>query len=154
MSLRHLCSSFALVVLVATPARAQRAISLWIGAGSPVSRDSITFLRDQLEAYGALQLDLPMLPFALRGDVSFAGGDLRDGTRNVIASAVIPLRLPIVQPYAMVGYGAYDWGKPLEGRGVSYGAGVRVQLGGLGVFVQGRHHRHLDRTIATLGLVF
>ena len=154
MSLRRTWWSLALLVAVAAPAQGQRALSVWLGVGSPISHDSITFARDQVEAYGALQLDLPLLPVALRGDVSIAGGDLRDGTRNAIASAVFPLRLPLVQPYAMVGYGTYDWGKSFENRGVSYGAGVRVQFGGLGAFVQARRHEHLDRTIATLGLVF
>jgi hypothetical protein len=131
-----------------------RAISLWLGVGRPVRSDSISFSLRNLDAYGALQLDLPLLPVALRGDVSFAGGDFRQGRRNVIASAVLPLRLPVIQPYAMAGYGIYDWGKALEDRGISYGAGVRLQLGGFGVFGQVRRHEPIDRSIGTIGVVF
>lgn len=138
----------------ATAAAQSRAISLWLGVGRAVRSDSISFSVRNLDAYGAVQLDVPLLPVALRGDISFAGGDFRQGRRNVTASAVLPLRLPIIQPYLMAGYGIYDWGKTLEDRGISYGAGVRLQLGGLGVFGQVRRHEPIDRSIGTLGVVF
>ena len=147
----------ALALVAGTPARSQaqsRAISLWLGAGRVVRQDSVSFSPHNLDAYGALQLDLPMLPFALRGDVMLAGGDWRNGRRNLVASAVLPLRLPVITPYAMGGYGIYDWGKAGEQRGLSYGAGVRLQLGGIGVFGQVQHHRPLDRSVGTLGVVF
>jgi len=131
-----------------------RPISLWLGAGRQVAHDSVSFSLHKLDAYGGVQLDVPVLPVALRGDISFAGSDFSRGTRNVGASVVAPLRLPIVQPYAMLGYGIYDWGKEAEFRGISYGAGVRLQLGGLGLFAQVRRHEKLDRSIGTLGLVF
>ena len=99
-------------------------------------------------------MDVPLLPFAVRGDLSLAGGELRTGTRNVSASLIFPLRLPLIQPYGMLGYGIYDWGKALEDRGTSYGAGVRLQLGGFGFFGQVRRHSAIDRTVGTVGLVF
>lgn len=144
-----------LIPAMSSPAAAQsRAISLWLGAGRPVRSDSISFSTRNLDAYGAVQLDLPLLPVALRGDVTFAGADFRQGRRNVIASAVLPLRLPVIQPYAMAGYGIYDWGKAGEDRGLSYGAGVRLQLGGFGIFGQVRRHEPIDRSIGTIGVVF
>ena len=145
------------VILLAMPAasaRAQKPISLWLGAGRAVTADSIDFSLKNLDAYGALQLDIPLLPVALRADVSFAGGDVQKGTRNVTASAVLPLRLPVLQPYAIAGYGIYDYGKPGEKRGISYGAGVRLQATGLGLFVQARRHRVLGGTIGTVGIIF
>lgn len=138
----------------------QRALSVWLGAARPVWRDSLeqgVRSRRHVDATAALQLEVPLLPIALRADVSVAsrsGGDFADGRRNGIVSAVAPLRLPLVQPYAMAGYGVYDWGRPLERRGVSYGAGVRLQFGGLGVFGQVRRHEPLDQSIGTVGLVF
>lgn len=145
------------VLIPATPslsAAQSRAISLWLGAGRPVRSDSISFSTRNLDAYGAVQLDVPLLPVALRADVTFAGADFRQGRRNVIASAVLPLRLPVIQPYAMAGYGIYDWGKAGEDRGISYGAGVRLRLGGIGIFGQVRRHEPIDRSIGTLGVVF
>lgn len=143
-----------LAVGFAADAGAQRPVSLWVGAGRQVMADSSRGSPRSLDAYGALQLDVPLLPFALRGDLAVVGTDIRTGRRNAIVSAVFPLRLPIVQPYAMVGYGVYDWGRAGEDRGVSLGAGVRLQLGGVGLFGQVRRHQALDRNIATLGLVF
>lgn len=131
-----------------------RPISLWLGAGRLVAQDSASFALRNLDAYGALQLDLPILPFALRADVSFAGSGLKGGRRNVTTSAVFPFRLPVVQPYAMLGYGTTDWGKASERRGLSYGAGVRLQLGGFGMFGQARRYQRVDHTIGTIGLVF
>ena len=157
MPLRHVVNSVTLVTLLLiapSPGQAQRPISLWLGVGRPVTTDSVSFSLKNLDAYGALQLDVPLLPFAVRGDIEFAGSDFQKGRRNVTASAILPLRLPVVQPYAMLGYGIYDWGKTNEERGVSYGAGVRVQLPGLGFFVQARRHQPLKRSIGTIGIVF
>jgi len=154
MMRRSIVWSLALLVSAAFPAQAQRAFSLWVGAGRPVTRDSISFSAKNLDAFGALQLDVPALPFALRGDISFANSDFQNGSRLATVSAVVPLRLPFIHPYATAGYGIYDWGGALEDRGVSYGAGLRIKLGGLGVFAQARRHEPLDRTIGTVGLVF
>ncbi len=148
------CAALVAVALPAAASAQTRPISLWLGAGRPVARDSVSFSLHQLDAYGAVQLDLPLLPVAFRGDISVAGSDLAGGTRNVSASVVAPLRLPVVQPYAMLGYGIYDWGKAAETRGISYGAGLRLQLGGLGLFAQVRRQEKLDRSVGTVGLVF
>ncbi len=158
---RWLVAAAALVAASPFAAAGQaRPLSLWLGAARPVARDSLEqgfrSLRN-VDLTAALQLEAPLLPVALRADFSVAsqsGGDFADGRRNAIVSAVVPLRLPVVQPYAMAGYGVYDWGRPLERRGVSYGAGVRLQLGGLGLFGQLRRHAPLDRSIGTIGVVF
>lgn len=146
----------ALLALPALPAtaRAQGGLSVWLGAGRPISRDSIPRTFKNLDAYGALQLDVPLLPVGLRGDVSIGSADFANGQRNATASLIFPLRLPFVQPYGMVGYGVYDWGKAREDRGVSYGAGVRVHVSRLGVFAQVRRHEPLKRTLGTIGMTF
>ncbi len=157
MQPRRLPQLFALIavlVVSSSSASAQSPLSIWGGIGRPVTRDSVSLSLKNIDAYGALQLDIPLLPFAVRADIEFAGSDFKKGQRNVTASAIIPLRLPIVQPYAMLGYGIYDWRKANEDRGVSYGAGVRLQLGSLGLFAQARRHESLKRTVGTVGLVF
>ena len=129
-------------------------VSLWLGAGHPVTRDTIPLSLKNLDLYGAVQLDMPIIPFALRGDVSVGNSDFTHGQRNASASLVFPLRLPFVQPYGMVGYGVYDWGKSYEDHGINYGAGVRVHVSRLGVFAQVRRHEPLKRTMGTVGLTF
>lgn len=148
------CTALVVAALPAAVVAQPRPISLWLGAGRQVAHDSDSFSFKQLDAYGALQLDVPLLPVALRGDISIAGSDLARGTRNVSTSVIAPLRLPVIQPYAMLGYGIYDWGKAAETRGISYGAGLRLQLGGMGLFAQVRRHEKLDRSMGTIGLVF
>jgi hypothetical protein len=148
------CAALAAVALPIAVSAQTRPISLWLGAGRQVAHDSVSFSFKQLDAYGAVQLDVPVLPVALRGDISFGGSDLARGTRIVSASVIAPLRLPVIQPYYMLGYGIYDWGKSAETRGISYGAGLRLQLGGLGLFAQVRRHEKLDRSMGTIGLVF
>jgi hypothetical protein len=139
----------------ARPASAQvGGISLWLGAGHPVKRDTIPLTLKNLDLYGAVQLDLPLLPVGFRGDVSVGSSDFKNGQRNATASVILPLRLPIVQPYGMLGYGVYDWGKSFEDRGVSYGGGVRVHVSRLGVFAQVRRHEPLKRTMGTIGMTF
>lgn len=142
-------------VAAARPASAQSGgISLWLGAGHPVTRDSIPVTLKNLDLYGAVQLDVPLFPFALRGDVSVGDADFKNGQRNVSVSAIVPLRLPVIEPYGMLGYGVYDWGKSFEQRGLSYGAGVRLHVARLGVFAQVRRHDPLKRTMGTVGLTF
>lgn len=131
-----------------------RALSFWLGAGRPIAQDSMSFALRNLDAYGAVQLDLPILPVAVRVDASVAGRALTGARRNVTASAIVPLRLPVIQPYAMLGYGTTDWGATTERRAISYGAGVRLQLGGFGLFGQARRYQRVDHTIGTIGLVF
>lgn len=147
--------AFAIVFAIAAfalPAGAQ-AVSLWVGAGRPMQRaEPSPGTLHSVDAYGAVQLDLPLLPFALRADASLAGSDLRDGRRDAVASLVFPLRLPFVQPYAMLGYGVYDAGRAGERRGVSAGAGLRLHVKRLGIFGQVRRHEPLGRTIGTVGL--
>jgi len=152
----RLLSCAALMALLASPAlaRAQGGLSFWVGAGSPIARDSIPRTLKNLDAYAALQLDVPLIPVGLRGDVSIGSADFTDGQRNATASLIFPLRLPFVQPYGMLGYGVYDWGKVGEEKGMSYGAGVRVHAARLGVFVQVRRHEPLKRTLGTIGLTF
>ena len=154
MTKRFLMLPAILLACLAAPAHGQSPLSLWVGVGRPVTTDSVSFSPKNLDAYAALQLDLPLLPFGVRADATIAGGDIKQGRRNVSASAIIPLRLPIVEPYGMVGYGIYDWGKADEDRGINYGVGVRVHVARLGVFAQVRRHEALKQSIGTLGMTF
>jgi len=153
-SLARVVALAALILAPRVVAAQGRPISLWLGAGRAFGSDSIAFSLRNLEASAAVQLELPVFPVALRAEVDVAGGDVPDGRRNLIVSAVMPVRLPVVQPYGMIGYGRYDWGKSAEDDGFSAGAGVRLQLGGTGLFGQLRRHFPLDRNVLTLGVVF
>ena len=141
-----------LLCAVSAPAGAQR-VSLWLGAGRPVGDSgAVTFKNSTL--YAGVQLDVPVLPVALRAEGMIAGSDFSNSPQNYMASAVFPLRLPAVQPYAIAGYGVYSYGKPLEVRGYNYGAGVRFGMGRTGFFGELRRHEKLSKTIGTIGVTF
>ena len=105
------------VACLAAPGAAQaqsRPISLWLGAGRVVRQDSVSFSPRNLDAYGAVQLDLPLLPFALRGDVTFgrrtpfawrAGPFLALRTDDFVsmsAAAGAVLQVPVSPTFPMV----------------------------------------------------
>lgn len=139
------------IVLLGAEAQAQNPLSLWIGAGRSV-RDSGNVTLKRSDVSLGLQLDVPMLPLAFRGEASVAGSDLIDGPKSWFANAVVPLRLPAVQPYLIGGYGVYSRGTPFETKGLNYGAGARIGLGRLGFFGEVRRHDKLHRTIGTIGI--
>lgn len=139
------------IVLLSAEAQAQSPLSLWIGAGRSV-RDSGNVTLKRSDVSLGLQLDVPMLPLAFRGEASVNGSDLIDGPKSWFANAVVPLRLPAVQPYLIGGYGIYSRGTPFETKGLNYGAGARIGLGRLGFFGEVRRHDKLHRTIGTIGI--
>lgn len=139
------------IVLLGAEAQAQNPLSLWIGAGRSV-RDSGTVTLKRSDVSLGLQLDVPMLPLAFRGEASVAGSDIIDGPKSWFANAVVPLRLPAVQPYLIGGYGVYSGGTPFEAKGLNYGAGARIGVGRLGFFGEVRRHDKLHRTIGTIGI--
>ncbi|MGQ0649951.1 MAG: hypothetical protein ACT4P7_20560 [Gemmatimonadaceae bacterium] len=126
-------------------------VSLWLGAGRPVGDSgAVSFKTSNL--YAGVQLDVPLLPIALRAEGLMTGTDFKNAPKNYMASAVVPLRLPGITPYAIAGYGAYSYGKPAEVRGYNYGAGVRFGLGRTGLFGEVRRHDKLNKTVGTIGI--
>lgn len=139
------------IVLLGAEAEAQSPLSLWLGAGRSVRDSGSVTLRSSDVSLG-LQLDIPMLPLAFRGEASVAVSDIVDGPRSWFANAVVPLRLPAVQPYLIGGYGVYSRGTPFETKGLNYGAGARIGVGRLGFFGEVRRHDKLHRTTGTIGI--
>lgn len=97
---------------------------------------------------------VPIIPVALRADGQFARfpaeGDV-DGHLQIMSgtlNAVINLPTPVLTPYLIGGVGFYN-GKIEAGEfesegetdmGVNVGGGIRLGLGGLGVFAEARLH--------------
>ncbi|MCC6317624.1 MAG: hypothetical protein IT361_08030 [Gemmatimonadaceae bacterium] len=139
-------------MLIASAGTAEaQGVSLWLGAGRP-NGDSTSITLRNSEVYVGLQVGLPVVPVAVRVEGMTSLSDFGSAPRSFIANAVLPLRLPGVQPYVIGGYGAYSYGEPLEVRGVNYGAGVRFGLSRTGVFGEVRRHQRLDRNVVTVGI--
>lgn len=151
MSRRSVYGLVMATMLVSGNAQAQKAFSLWLGAGRPTSDSGAVSFKTS-NVYAGLQLDAPLMPVAFRVDGMVGGADIRHGAKSYSASLVVPLRAPAVQPYGILGYGVYNHDKPTEVKGYSYGAGLRVGLSGVGFFGEVRRHEKLNRTMATLGI--
>lgn len=139
------------LLFVSAGALQAQGVSFWLGGARPTGDTTAIALKNS-EIYAGLQLDLPLLPVAIRAEGMTAASGFRKAPRTFIANAVVPLRLPGIQPYAIAGYGAYSYGKPSEVRGYNYGAGVRFGLGRTGIFGEVRRHEKLHKNVATLGI--
>ena len=146
-----MCLTSALLVGSATAATAQ--VSLWAGIGGSREAGVSTFAKDAKQL-GA-QLTVPLLPLALRADALLLGNDLKTDNLSYNVNAVAVMKLPVLQPYALVGRGNYAIAPntPKES-GWNYGAGVRLGISRLGAFLEMRRHDPLKRTITTLGVTF
>ena len=149
-------SVFGIVVLAAltvTPATAQRAVSLGVGAGLTMPQSDLKQATDQgYHGMATLRIGFPVLPVHLRGDVMHGkldgsptgGGDLQFTHASVnVGYDIIPLA--VFSVYAIAGAGYY-WTK-LDGAddrerhgGWNAGGGVRLSLGALRLFGEARYH--------------
>jgi hypothetical protein len=129
--------------------------SAGVGAGTGVGRRSgAAATASHAHALGFLQLGAPLLPVAVRGDALVIGKGTGGGPLALIGSAVFSAPLPIVTPYATVGWGQYGVGGDARTRGWSAGVGVRAKLPLLpGAFGEVRRFQRLGRDLATVGVV-
>lgn len=151
MTIRRWIPLISAIVLVGAEAEAQSSMSLWLGAGRSV-RDSGSVTLKSSDVSLGLQLDVPLVPVAFRVEGMVSGSDIVHGPKSWFANAVVPLRLPAVQPYVIGGYGVYSRGTPFEVKGLNYGAGARIGLGRMGLFGELRRHDKLHRTTGTIGI--
>jgi hypothetical protein len=137
-------------LVVGTEASAQAGISLGAAVGSSWRNDKLT--GDDLHGLVYLRLGLPLVPYGARGDLFFFDQPDADYDIGLIGSAVMALSTPLIQPYAIAGIGRYGLGDGGT-TGVSFGAGLRVG-GKRGLFLEGRRHEPINRTLISLGLSF
>lgn len=137
-------------IVVGTEAGAQAGISLGAAVGSRWHNDKLT--GDDIHGLVYLRLGLPLVPYGARGDLFLFDQPDADYGIGLIGSAVMALNAPLIQPYAIAGIGRYGLGDGGT-TGISFGAGLRVG-GKKGVFLEGRRHEPINRTLISLGLSF
>ena len=133
------------VLAVPSVAQAQLPFSFGIAGGPNFSQDA-----DEMGYHvgGVVDISLPLLPVGFRVDgamnrFDFANTPTRifDVTANVMYS---PLPLPMVKPYFIGGVGFYSTRikdtPAADEMGVNAGAGVKLNLLALKVFVDARYH--------------
>lgn len=147
-------AALTLMLLAVAPlqANAQDRLSLWPGLGYSSTEGSTT-LGKSVKQLGA-QLAIPLMPIAVRADVLLFGGTYKSDALSYNVNAVYRVRLPVVQPYVMVGRGSYATSLSTRETGWNYGAGVHVGLGRPGLFVEYRRHAPVGRSVTVIGLTF
>jgi len=137
-------------VVMSQAGAAQAGISLGAAVGSSWRDSKIS--GDDLHGLLYLRLGVPLVPYGARGD--FMVFDTPDsGTEMaLIASGVMSLNAPLIQPYALLGIGKYGFGDNSE-TGISFGGGVRIG-GRRGLFLEGRRHDPINRTLLSVGIAF
>ncbi|MGQ0540116.1 MAG: hypothetical protein ACT4R6_14330 [Gemmatimonadaceae bacterium] len=139
--------------VAASAASAQSGISLGAAVGTTFA-DSKLALGESRHGLVYLRLGLPLVPYAARGEFLAFDEPGREYDTAVIASAVVSINTPLVQPYIIAGYGRYGLRSNLDVNGASYGGGLRLGSGRLGVFVEGRRHDPISRDLVSIGFTF
>jgi hypothetical protein len=151
---RALIAASALFAVSQAPssAQAQNPLSIWAGAGGSSTDGSIVFGKEAKQL-GA-QLSLPVIPLAVRADAIMFGSTFTTDAISYNVNAVLAIRLPVIQPYGVLGQGRYVVAPDTRVKGWNYGAGLRLGLGSLGVFGEVRKHEAIGRTLTVLGVTF
>lgn len=139
-------------IAIPAVAHAQSGLTVWAGAGGTSSDGTVTFGKEAKQL--GVQLSLPILPVALRGDALMFGNDFDTGALSYNVNAVVQMRLPVIAPYGIIGRGKYAIAPGQKETGWNMGGGVRLGLGRFGVFGEVRRHDVIKRTVTVVGLTF
>jgi hypothetical protein len=131
---------------------AQGLISAGVGVGGGVGDRNKSALGTGAHGLGFLQLHPPLIPLALRVDALLAKTAVDGAGVSLFGNAVFIAPVPIVQPYALVGYGTYGIGKNGSTSGWDAGVGARLRIPLFSFFVEARRYQHA-RDMLTIGIV-
>lgn len=141
------------VQLIATPPmHAQGLVSVGVGVGGGVGDRNKDESGSGVHGAGYVQLHVPVIPIALRGDLLVAKTVNNGNALAVMADAVYLAPIPVVSPYALAGYGSYGVGKDGTTKGWNAGVGVRVRTPVIAFYVEGRRHQRISRDLLTIGI--
>jgi hypothetical protein len=140
------------VAILPAAARAQSGLSVWAGLGYASTEGNVTLGKSAKQI--GVQLALPTIPLAVRGDVLLFGGKYEFDALSFNANAVLQMRRRIFQPYAIFGIGRYATSLTNKRSGSNYGAGLRVGLVRFGVFTEYRRHAPIGRNVTMVGVTF
>ncbi len=115
-----LVTLIAATLAVPSSVQAQTGLTIWAGAGGASSDGSMTFGRDAKQL--GVQLALPILPVAVRADAMMFGSNFTTDAVSYNVNAVFQMRLPVVQPYGLIGRGRYAISPTTRVSGWNYGA--------------------------------
>jgi hypothetical protein len=97
-----------------------------------------------------VELGIPVLP-SLRGDLLLLNGAGDRGPAALNLNLLLDLPVPVLTPYIIGGWGVYGLGRDGSDDGWNVGLGIRSS-GLRGLFIEGRRHEPLGRSVLTIGL--
>jgi hypothetical protein len=150
-SCRAVCLAAVLAMLPAVVS-AQNRLTMWVGLGYASTEGNVTLGKSAKQL--GVQVGLPIIPVAVRGDLLLFGGKYHPDALAYVANAVLQMRLRVIQPYAILGRGRYATSLTKRTTGLNYGAGVRLGLGRFGIFAEMRRHEPIGRSVTMAGVTF
>lgn len=97
-------------------------------------------------------LRLPLTGLELRGERLWPDLPAHEEARAWVGSVVLSFPLGPIVPYAMAGWGDYNFGDPDRSRW-SAGFGTRLNLGSIGLFAEASRYNRLESDLFTAGLL-
>jgi hypothetical protein len=143
---------FALMALPFGDIDAQRMVTAQVGVGAALDKRNDRLDGTHRHIAAAVEVTPPLIPLGLRGDAMWIDAGATGGTVALSVNAVFTIKLPIVRPYALAGWGQYGVGGSAPRSGANAGAGVRVSAGPVRLFGEVRRHWPLSRDLVTVGL--
>jgi len=140
--------------VIALPSRAiaQSGLTFWAGIGASAQAGKVVFNKDAKQL--GVQLGFPVIPLGVRAEGLLFGSGFDANAISYSINGVLQMRLPIVQPYLIIGEGRYALSKSEKVTGFNAGVGARVGIGRFGVFGEVRRHDPIGRTVSMLGVTF
>jgi hypothetical protein len=142
----------AALLFLPTLASAQSIISAGAGIGGGIGDRNHDNSGSALHALGYVMVHPPLFPIGFRADALISKVSNNGTALSLIGDAVFLAPLPLVQPYALLGYGHYGIGKEGQSSGWNAGVGVRLHLPAITVFGEARRHQRISRDLLTLGI--
>ena len=144
----------AAIVLTIPPAvvHAQGDWRFLVGLGYASTEGNVTLGKSTKQF--SVQLGLPQLRIALRGDAILFGGTYDIDALTWLGNVVVPLRIKAVEPYAILGFGSYATTLTERKSGWNYGAGIRWPVSRFGLFAEYRRHEAAGRSVTVAGVSF
>jgi hypothetical protein len=128
-------------------------VTVQVGVGAALDKRNDRLDGTHRHIAAAVEVTPPLVPLGVRADGMWIDtGGANGGTAAVTANAVFTIKLPVVRPYAIAGWGQYGVGGSAPRTGFNAGVGLRIQAGPLRVFGEARRHWPLSRDLVTVGL--
>ena len=127
-------------------------VTAQVGVGAALDRrnDRLDGTHRHIEV--AFEVTPPLVPVGVRAEGLWIDAGASGGSAAATINGVFTIKLPLIRPYVLAGWGKYGIGSSDPHTGANAGAGIRIQGGPLRLFGEARRHWPLSRDLVTVGL--